>query len=435
MKASRSMAWMGTQHALRLIVGLLTAVVLARYLGPALYGDYQSVISWVLIFNALAAAGLQSVVIQNLATQNQPGRVLGSALRIRIFFTGFSLLFCITLPLLLGMHSNLWYGVILMSPLLIAQNGDLIEYFYIAQANPRPAVLMRLIGLLTVVFLFVWGLLTQQSWYFFLMAFVAEHIVAAVGLLVINQYHGLRLKNWRFDLSMAVELWGQAWPIMISTVFYLAAMRLDVLLLNLLSTPWQTGNYAAAARFAQLWAFIPLVIVNATFPALARLSLKNPPVYVEKLKALLNFLALGGWIIALPLSLSASWLVPLLLGADFSATAPLLQMQAWITLAYFVRVGMDRWLVQEKLTRYNMLFQIFTVILNLSLNFCLIPRWGAWGATISSLVALASGVMIFPLFFKATRSFALSHVLPAFIAPIWVLIPQKRQQIKEIFKL
>ncbi|NLB64347.1 MAG: oligosaccharide flippase family protein, partial [Fibrobacter sp.] len=181
MKASRSMAWMGTQHALRLIVGLLTAVVLARYLGPALYGDYQSVISWVLIFNALAAAGLQSVVIQNLATQNQPGRVLGSALRIRIFFTGFSLLFCITLPLLLGMHSNLWYGVILMSPLLIAQNGDLIEYFYIAQANPRPAVLMRLIGLLTVVFLFVWGLLTQQSWYFFLMAFVAEHIVAAVG--------------------------------------------------------------------------------------------------------------------------------------------------------------------------------------------------------------------------------------------------------------
>ena len=82
-----------------------------------------------------------------------------------------------------------------------------------------------------------------------------------------------------------------------------------------------------------------------------------------------------------------------------------------------------------------MLLHIYTVIIILSFNFCLIPRWGAWGATISSLVALASGVMIFPLFFKATRSFALSHVLPAFIAPIWVLIPQKRQQIKEIFKL
>jgi len=95
-----------------------------------------------------------------------------------------------------------------------------------------------------------------------------------------------------------------------------------------------------------------------------------------------------------------------LFGEAYSATAPMLALQGWITLCYFLRTGMDRWLVTEKLTHYSLGFHLGTAGLNIALNFLFIPRWGGWGAALASLIAMACCSILFPWFSERTRPLA-----------------------------
>ena len=431
-KVSSAIGWIGLQHAVRLAVGLVTSLGLARHLGPAGFGAYQSLVSWVLIFVAVAAGGFQSVVIQQLAVSKAPHLILGTAFRLRMVWSGLAMLLCTGIPLLLGWDTLQLMGLLILVPILPLQVGDLADYLFQSRIQPKPVVVARTCGSLASLALVGFGMLSGQGILFFLLAVMVEQVIGCALLLLANQRSGIPFARWRFDPLVASELWQDAWPMLLATLSFFIYTRIDVVMLQALSTPEQTGFFAASARLSQLWAFVPMVIVNAAFPLLARTRASGDiHAYAEQQSSLFTLLGASGLAIALPVSLCASWLAPLLFGVAYRATAPMLALQAWIALCYFLRTGLDRYLVTERLTRFNLMLHLGTALLNVALNLVLIPRMGGLGAAWASLAAMAAGVWLMPWLHPQTRAVA-KRVLVGVIGPLRLLTQAGRDSCRRL---
>jgi PST family polysaccharide transporter len=193
--------------------------------------------------------------------------------------------------------------------------------------------------------------------------------------------------------------------------------RIDLVMLKELSSPEQVGYFAASSRLAQLWVFIQMVLVNATFPMLARLRVSDSAIYAQKSRDLFFILSVSGLILALALTLGSSFIVPKLLGNQYTPTIPMLGVQGWIAMCYFVRTGVDRWMVTEHLTLYSLLLHASTALLNIALNWVLIPRWGGFGSALASLIAMAIALWVMPWCFASLRP--LARLLLPIRVPDW----------------
>lgn len=414
----QALSWSLAQHVIRLVVALLTSLGLARYLGPELFGSYQSLVSWLLLFVALSAGGLQSVVIQRLAAAKEPAAIiLGSTLKMRLVWTGISIFICLTIPALLSWPDAEILGLLILVPVLAMQLGDLADYYFQSKLEIKRITMARTLATLSSLILVLVGIGLEAGLHWFLLAFLMEQVFGFVFLFYLNQRFGLALKTWRFDTGVAAELWRDAWPMLGANVGFLLYTRIDVVMLSEMLGSDVAGYFAASSRLTQLWNFIPLAIVGAVFPRLARIRETHPELYHKQSQLAYSLLAATGLALALLLSLGSSLWIPLLFGEGYASSIPLLTVQGGIAFLYFVRTGMDRYWVTEKQTRFSLLFHISTAIVNIVLNFWWIPIWGAKGAAWASIVAMAFGAWVFPFVPAATRSggrLALQGTLSAF---------------------
>ena len=80
------------------------------------------------------------------------------------------------------------------------------------------------------------------------------------------------------------------------------------------------------------------------------------------------------------------------------------------------------WLICEGLQKYSIVYIGIGAIINVALNFLLIPYFGGLGATVATLIAQMTVAIIVPFFFKETRissimmikAFALVDILKKF---------------------
>ena len=96
-------------------------------------------------------------------------------------------------------------------------------------------------------------------------------------------------------------------------------------------------------------------------------------------------------------------IVTILYGNDFQGASSILTINVWA--GTFAMLGSARgvWTVTEGLQRYNMFYVGAGAIINVALNFLLIPKIGGYGAAVATLMAQITVAIVAPLFIKQTR--------------------------------
>jgi O-antigen/teichoic acid export membrane protein len=103
-------------------------------------------------------------------------------------------------------------------------------------------------------------------------------------------------------------------------------------------------------------------------------------------------------------------IINILYGETYLPAAPVLSIHIWSALFVFLGVLATRWLIIEKLQFYSTLITAVGAIINISLNFILIPKIGIVGASWSTLVAYAFSGFICFSFFKPTRKYFMLQI-------------------------
>ncbi len=86
MKYFKNTSWMMAEQMLRLVAGLFVGVWVARFLGPAQFGVFSYVLSYVAIFGVIAKLGLEEVVIKELVSApSQQEDIISTVFWIKLF--------------------------------------------------------------------------------------------------------------------------------------------------------------------------------------------------------------------------------------------------------------------------------------------------------------------------------------------------------------
>ena len=136
---------------------------------------------------------------------------------------------------------------------------------------------------------------------------------------------------------------------------------------------------------------------------------------------------LAGALVTVCLTTTAPFVIRMLYGAAYAAAAPVLAIHAWSAVFLFFSIIQIGYEVTNGLAWLTAARTAAGAILNVALNCALIPRYGAVGSALATVVSLAGSGFLFNLLHPASRPiFRLQLKALLFIPLLRLIIPRGR---------
>ncbi|MDD2308635.1 MAG: flippase [Desulfuromonadaceae bacterium] len=381
--------WMFFDRLLRMGAGLFIGVWVARYLGPGGYGLLSFAGSYVMMFSAIALFGLESLVVRELVTYpDQRPAILGTAFVIRLAAG------LVAVPLALGTLTLIRPDdritlilVSLLSSSLVFQAVEVVDLWFQSQIATRCVAIVRMVSfslssLGKMVCVMSGASITAIAW-----VTATEALMVGCGLLLAYRLSGEQMTTWKFSRNRFRSMLSGAFPMLLSGIVFMVYLRIDQVMLGAMVSASELGQYAAAVRISEVWYFVPAAIITAVFPRIVTLKASNPESFNAKLQQLYNLLVFLGYLVALPATLLAPWIVQLLFGSAYQPAAPLLAVLIWAGVFANLTVVRNAHFIALDWGKAMLLCTTAGAATNVLLNLVLIPRWGAMGAAAATCIS------------------------------------------------
>ncbi len=405
-KILQNFGWLFGDRVIRMGLGMVVGVWVARYLGPGLFGLFAYVQAVIALFVGFSNAGLDYIVIDELVGRpRRRSRVLGTTLALRLVGALLALFSSLLVVFLADPgHDLVQLMAAVMGSAMVFQAFDTIDLWFQSQVQSRVPVLVKNTVFLFMALLKISLTLAKAPLIAFACATLAEATIVALCLAMVYRY---QLKEdpgtWQADLLMARHLLRASWPLILSGLTITVFMRIDQIMLNHLSTSRAVGIYAAASRLTEVWYFIPTAAVSSVLPSLVEARKEGREAFDRRFQTFCRMMVGLAVVIVLPMTFLAKPLMVALYGDAFADAGPILALHIWTALFAFQGVAQGPWFVIENLMKLNLLRTLAGALVNVGLNLVLIPRLGGLGAAIASLVATATANLFMNYFDRRTR--------------------------------
>lgn len=380
---------------------LATSVFLARTLGPSGYGAYAfaySIVAFAVLFAQLGIPELTvREVSQRLALERGSllARYLKSA-RTGSIILSIIVAMCVGVALLVaelgeaqqrqlmlaGLPVILLMPAIALSGAIIRGTGRVVQGVLGPQLF-RPGLFLALLLVATVM----------QFEMTPLLAMILQS--SACALVMIESAVRARRALPRLGNAAAVaperyRRWSTA-ALMFSgiAVIHLINSKFDTIALGVLTNDTQVGLYAVGVQMAQAAAAMLLITAVVVMPGISRASAQNDLETTEQLCRQSAFYSVAGAICALiGFVVLGRWAIGLVFGAQYEPvwTATLILIGGQTANAFFGPVGILLNMRGEE--RSTFIITALAALVNVALNFYLIPRYGLEGAAIATAIAM-----------------------------------------------
>jgi len=388
-QAMENSGWLIGDKILRMGVGLLVGVWVARYLGPTQYGLMSYAASLVGLAGALSGLGIDTIVIRDLVRHPERSEeYLGTSFVLRFFSGIVCYLGVLVVVAVIKPDDFLTQIMVAIAGWALTLSAfDAADLWFQSKVMSRYVVYAKSVGFLVTAVIRVILILSKASLLAFAVTNLVELAIGACGLLYVYSVKGGALRNWKFSLPVAKELLSSGWPMLLGGVVSMVCLRIDQVMIGQISDTKELGFYAAAVRVAELWFFIPSAIIASVFPNIIKAKEVDEAEFYKRLQKLFNFLAFAGYAVAIPVTFIGPFVINLLYGPAYSAAAPMLIILIWSDL--FINLAMARGAYLFAMNWIWILFwvNVTAAVVNIGLNFILIPRYGGVGAAVASCIS------------------------------------------------
>jgi O-antigen/teichoic acid export membrane protein len=388
--ATENLAWLIAEKLARLVSGVFVGFWVARYLGPAQFGALSYGLALAGIGLALSEAGVEGVVKREIVrAPERTAEVLRAAARLRLTIAVVGYL-CLLLWAAWGESAASMRALIAVLGLILFQPAFAVADLWLqAHLHARLAVRAQLLALGVGAAMRVALILARAPLLAFAVASVLEAALAAALLAWFARRAG---RPWQAatDVSTAAgRLWRDAWPLLLSAVTVVIYLRIDVVMLRRMAGEPEAGVYAAAVRLSELASFLPGAVAASLLPSLLAARNESAGAYATAFQRFFDLNAGLAYALATPMVLLAPVIVRLAYGRDFSAAAAVLAVHGGTLMWAALGVARGQYCVNEGFTRMHLAATTAGALLNVALNWALIPRYGAVGAAWATFVAQA----------------------------------------------
>jgi O-antigen/teichoic acid export membrane protein len=400
-----NIAWLFLDKVLRIGVGIVVAVWMARYLGPSDFGLLSFVTASVGLVAAVATLGISNIAVRDLAQgRESAGSTLGAAAALHVIggFFAYGALVLMVMALRPD-DPRAQVAALVAGGVLLVKASQIAVYWFESQVAARPVVLAQNSVFLAGACLTAAGILFSAPLMFFVWLLLTEALVASATLLLLLHRKGVSLTSLRSPASRIAQLLRESWPLALSGMAVVIYMKVDQIMLARMHGDTSVGIYAAAVRMSEVWYFVPVAIVASVFPAILAARQRSLEEFHTRLQALFDGLALVAVAIAVPMTFAATPLVAFLFGAAFAPAGQILMVHIWSALFVFVGVAGGRWFVIEGRQMMALQRTLIGACANVVLNLVLIPVYGPLGAAWATVASHILAAFVADAFNQETR--------------------------------
>jgi O-antigen/teichoic acid export membrane protein len=359
-------------------------LLLTRALGKAALSDFGfaiAVTSYVLI---AVQQGFDTVAIREIArTPAGMARFTGNIFGLRLALASLAVALTVAFSIIGGREIGANQLLMILSVTYIA-NALTPRWSFLAVERARPLAVAGLISQSC----FLGGVLLVHSPSQMLtaaMALVAGESLAGAYLwrAFARQYGSLEV---HLDWPFSKWIFRQSWPMSVSLLLGNMLYNFDVVALKGFGRGAEIGLYVSCYRCITVFAPVLAALQVSILPSLARAYPKS--VEIRRRVTWLSLLTFGPLAIASYLIMTyARQILVLLFGREFGEGAPILQILAWALPALGVRGILRQALLAFHLQSFDTRNLAYGVAVNAGLDVLLIPRWGAAGCAVSTLMS------------------------------------------------
>ncbi|MGD9669261.1 MAG: lipopolysaccharide biosynthesis protein [Hyphomicrobiaceae bacterium] len=384
----------------------ISQIVLARWMGGFEYGIYVFVWTWVLVLGGLSHLGLNLVVIRLIPEYRETGKAMllrgllrGARITAFGLGTAFALAGAAGLWLIAPFVENhyvlplyLSFVCVPMFALTDIQDGIGRGQAWIGIALIPPYVLRPLLLLMAMAMAYLAGLPMQAATAAGAAIF-ATWLTALVQTLLINRRLSRTIETGPRSYDFAFWLRTSA-PLLMIAASDLVLQNTDILVISRFLSPTDVGVYFAAAKTMALIMFVHYAVGSAVANRFAALNARGER---EALKAFVRDAV--NWTFWPSLLCAAIILIlgkPLLwlFGPQFTAGYPVMFV---LVIGFLFRsaMGPAEFLLNmlgEQILCATVLG--FSALLNIGLNFALVPHFGLTGAASATAISLVTASLM-----------------------------------------
>ena len=381
--------WLFAEKTVRMGVGLFVGVWVARFLGPEQFGYLSFALAFVSLFSAIAGLGLDGIVVRDLVCDpSGKDEILGTAFILKFLSGAFTFLTVLAAIRLLRPADSLTFWLVgIIAGGMIFNAFDTIDFWFQSQVQSKYSVVAKSSAFLLISAVKVALILTKAPLIAFAGAGFAEIVIGSLGMVMTYRVSGLHIRCWRSNLPVAKRLLKDSWPLIFSSVAIMIYMRIDQVMIGEMVGSREVGIYSVAVQLVEVWYFIPGIIVSSVFPSIVEAKEMGESVFYERLQRLYNFMAFMAYAIAIPVTIFSRWAIDTLYGSAYIKAGPMLAVLIWSLMFTNLGVARSTFLTTMNWTKIHFLTVAFGALINVLLNYVLIPKYGGMGAVIASCVA------------------------------------------------
>ena len=381
--------WLMSEKVLRLAVGLLVNVWIARYLGPKQFGQLSYALAFAGLFIPLVTLGLDEIVVRNIVRDPAcRSETLGTAFVIKLLGGVAAFAAATATVIILRPADTLshWLVAIIAAGSLF-QPLNIIDIWFNSQVQTKYAVLPRNITFVVCTAIRIALILHQAPLTAFACAVTIETVLAAAGLVIMYRSRVGSFAAWRATLPTAKNLLRDSLPLLLSFISIGIYQRIDQVMLQEISGSSEVGIYAVAVRLSEVWIFIPNAIYWSVYPSIVKARAVSDELFYERLQKFYNLVALLSYAIAVPMTLCSQWLVATLFGEAYARAGLMVALLIWAHLFTSLEIAKSAFLAAMNWYKIYFISAFSGCIVNIALCYLLIPRYGGMGAVFASIAA------------------------------------------------
>lgn len=402
------------------VLSFLTGIILARTLGPEVFGRYSYLISWVALTVSFITAGLPILLVREISTykQNNEQQLIRGIIYSSLLFVVFFFLLMVIGILIINSFDEFDPGIIF--PLLAAVFFLPCIAIYEAATRGLGHVILGQFSSkvispsLSVIFI---SLLALYSYYGsitvsnVLYVFSSVAFFAAIVAFLVFQ----RKKKDFYCIEKEYQLpkWcSSLWRISLVGWFGALNIQLSFILLGYFGNIDDVAQFRVAGQIASLIPFGLMVINSIQMPALSKAFNNGEQ---EELQRLANRSCLFSAFLGMPIILIALFFgesfITILFGSDYRNASDILLVLA-VGQIINVSAGSTGLLMLVSRKEHIVMMNLgFALLLNIGLCIILIPIIGATGAAIASSVSLAfRNIILISYLYRNMRILSLPRI-------------------------
>lgn len=403
-----NIAWLSFDKILRLSIGAVVGILATRYLGPERYGTLAYAGSIASLSGAFIGLGLDQIIVRDLSISNKKeNELLGTSFILKLSGGVIAYVLSILALFILQSDSTIFTLVSIIGLSLIFRAFDVLQFYFQSQIKAKFLVISRNIAFSITTVLKLFFILFKMNVFFFGLLISLELFIAGLFFIYFYSIQGKSILRWNFNFSTSRILLVESWPLILGSIAATIYFNIDqIFIANLLNNK-QVGYYAAALRLSEIWYFIPSAIHISLLPTLTKIANENKEIFYKRFAQVCAYTFSFALVFALTISLSANKLILLIYGKDFSSAGSILAIHAWTLVVIFIGIMASLYTMIFHLQKISLIYNIVIAILNILLDWYLIPHFNAVGAAYATLIAYTIGNYLILFFLPSTKDIAI----------------------------